>query len=63
MSKVARSLLALTLSCAFAAALFGFGTNVSSFRPSYASWATLDIIAVGIASTLAQGLRLIVRND
>jgi hypothetical protein len=135
-SKDAKSLLALTLACAFAAALFGFGTTIFSFqsayeeqgreqllfftrevvyvalaivlvmkggwwgvvaaismtvgataiewllfpaayawagindpagyaerfagmeRPSYTSWATLDIIGVGIASAFAQGLRL-----
>jgi hypothetical protein len=34
-SKDARSLLALTLGCALAAALFGFGTNVFSFRSAY----------------------------
>jgi hypothetical protein len=131
-----RSLLALTLGCAFAAALFGFGTNVFSFRsvyeglgreqlfffareavyvafavvlvikggwwgvlaavfmtigatvvewlllptayawagvgdpagyagrfsdfekPSYMSWATLDVAGVAIAAALAQGLRI-----
>jgi len=136
MSKDTRSLLALTLYCALAAALFGLGTNVYSFRsayeelgrepllffareivyvalaivlvvkggwrgvlasiamtigataaewlllpaaytwaaagdpggyggrfvnfewPSYVSWATLDVAGVGVASTLAQGLRL-----
>jgi hypothetical protein len=137
-SKDAKPLLTLTLGCAFAAALFGFGTTLFSFqsayeeqgreqllfftreivyvalaiilvmkggwwgvvaaismtagatavewllfpaayawagindpagyadrfagieRPSYTSWATLDIIGVGIASALAQGLRLMV---
>ena len=136
-----RSLLALTLGCAFAAALFGFGTNVFSFRsayeesgreqlfffareavyvayavvlvikggwwgvlaavsmtigatavewlllpaayawaavadptgyaewfadferPSYTSWATLDVAEVGIAAALAQGLRIMANVD
>jgi hypothetical protein len=135
-SRDAKSLVALTLGCAFAAALFGFGTSMLSFqsayeeqgreqllffarevvyvalaillvmkggwwgvlaavsmtigattaewllfpaaytwagtgeppgyaerfadmgRPSYTSWATLDVIGVSIASALAQGLRL-----
>ena len=132
MSKDAGSLLALTLSCTFAATLFGFGATIFSLqsayeeqgreqlvfftrefvyvtltiilvmkggwwgvvaaiamtigattlewllfpvaytwagagdserfagfeRPSYASWATLDIMGVGIAAALAQVLRL-----
>jgi hypothetical protein len=136
MSKDTRSLLALTLYCTLAAALFGLGTTVYSFRsayeelsrepllfltrevvyvalaivlvvkggwrgvlasiamttgataaewlllpaaytwaatgdpggyagrfasferPSYVSWATLDVAGVGIAAALSQGLRL-----
>jgi len=136
MSKDARSLLALTLGCTFAATLFGFGSTIFSLqsayeeqgreqllffarefvyvtlaiilvmkggwwgvleaitmtigattlewllfpvaytwagagdpagydvrfagfeRPSYASWATLDIAGIGIAAALTQGLRL-----
>ena len=141
MSKNTRSLLALTLYCTFAAALFGLGADVYSFqsayeeqgreqllffarevvyvvlavvivmrggwrgvlaaifmtigatmiewllfpvayawasvadpagyaerfggmqRPSYASWATLDVIGVGITAALAQGLRLMANVD
>ena len=136
MSKDARSLLALTLGCTFAATLFGFGSTMFSLqsayeeqgreqllffarefvyvtlaiilvmkggwwgvlaaitmtigattlewllfpvaytwagagdpagyegrfagfeRPSYATWATLDVAGIGIAAALAQGLRL-----
>ena len=136
MSKDARSLLALTLGCTFAATLFGFGATMFSLqsayeeqgreqlvfftrefvyvtlaiilvmkggwwgvlaaitmtigattlewllfpvaytwagagdpvgyegrfagfeRPSYASWATLDVAGIGIAAALTQGLRL-----
>ena len=35
MSKDTKSLLALTLGCTLAGALFGFGTNVFSFRSAY----------------------------
>jgi hypothetical protein len=137
MSKDARSLLALTLGCTFAATLFGFGSTMFSLqsayeeqgreqllffarefvyvtlaiilvmkggwwgvlaaitmtigattlewllfpvaytwagagdpagydrrfagfeRPSYATWATLDVAGIGIAAALIQGLRLI----
>ena len=32
-------------------------------RPSYTGWATLDVIGVGIASAVAQGLRLMAHVD
>ncbi len=35
MSSDAKSLIALTLGCTFAAALFGFGANVFAFRSAY----------------------------
>ena len=59
MSKDVRSLLALTLYCTFAAALFGFGSNVFSFRSSYdeLGWepliqATATLIYLGLALIL-----------
>lgn len=35
MSKDAKSLLALTIGCTFAAAIFGFGANVFAFQSAY----------------------------
>jgi hypothetical protein len=32
-------------------------------RPSYRSWATFDVVGVGISAALAQGLRLVVSLD
>jgi len=38
----------------------GYAERFANFRwPSYTSWATLDVIGVGIAAALAQGLRLL----
>jgi hypothetical protein len=37
----------------------GYDRRFAGFeRPSYTNWATLDVMDVGIAAALAQGLRL-----
>lgn len=58
-SKDAKSLLALTLGCTLAAALFGFGANVFSFRSAYEGLgresliqATSTIVYLGLALIL-----------
>lgn len=42
----------------------GYAARFPDFeRPSYTSWATLDVAGVGVASALAQVLRLMARVD